>query len=196
MDATQWDERYAKAELEWGAEPNRFLVQEIEGLEPGRALDVASGEGRNAIWLAEQGWVVTAVDFSKVAVDKARRLAAQRGVDVEWLVADVVAFDPPAGLFDLVIIFYLQLAASEMKEVLGKAAGALRRGGTLLLVAHDRANLTGGVGGPQDPSILLDAEEVASELTELVVEKAERVLRPVGGADRAAIDTLVRARRP
>lgn len=196
MDASEWDVRYAKAELEWGAEPNRFLVQEIEGLEPGRALDIAAGEGRNAIWVAARGWTVTAVDFSPVAIEKARRLAAERGVDVEWVVADVVDYAPGTEVFDLAIVFYLHLVASEMRKVLGRAAAALRRGGTLLIVGHDRANLTDGVGGPQDPAILLDAQVVASELEDLVIEKAERILRRVEGAEREAIDTLVRARKP
>ena len=196
MDASEWDVRYAKAELEWGAEPNRFLVQEIEGLEPGRALDIAAGEGRNAIWVASRGWMVTAVDFSPVAIEKARRLAAERGVDVEWIVADVVDYAPGTEVFDLAVVFYLHLVASEMRKVLGRVAAALRRGGTLLIVGHDRANLTDGVGGPQDPAILLDAQVVASELEDLVIEKAERIMRRVEGAEREAIDTLVRARKP
>ena len=196
MDASEWDVRYAKAELEWGAEPNRFLVQEIEGLEPGRALDIAAGEGRNAIWVAARGWMVTAVDFSPVAIEKARRLAAERGVDVEWVVADVVDYAPGTEVFDLAVVFYLHLVASEMGKVLGRVAAALRRGGTLLIVGHDRANLTDGVGGPQDPAILLDAQVVASELEDLVIEKAERIMRRVEGAEREAIDTLVRARKP
>jgi SAM-dependent methyltransferase len=196
VDSAEWDARYAKAELEWGAEPNRFLVEEVEGLEPGRALDVAAGEGRNAVWLAERGWSVTAVDFSGVAVAKARRLAGERDVEVEWVTADVVRYVPAEGSFDLVIVFYLHLRARDMATVLRRAAGALRPGATLLVVGHDRANLAHGVGGPQDPAILLDAHEVATELDGLEVKKAERVRRPVAGAERDALDTLVRAVRP
>ena len=89
MDSTAWDERYRSSELIWGAGPNRFLVEEVAGLPAGRALDLACGEGRNAIWLAQRGWQVVAVDFSAVALDKARRLADQRGTSVEWVMADV-----------------------------------------------------------------------------------------------------------
>ena len=78
MDHRLWDERYAAAELIWTAEPNRFLVAEVNGLAPGRALDLACGEGRNAVWLAAQGWEVTGVDFSRAGLDKAHRLAPQR----------------------------------------------------------------------------------------------------------------------
>ncbi|PLW74405.1 class I SAM-dependent methyltransferase, partial [Streptomyces sp. DJ] len=76
MDSREWDERYASRELVWGAEPNRWLVREVEDLAPGRALDLAAGEGRNALWLADRGWRVTAVDFSRTALDRGRRLAA------------------------------------------------------------------------------------------------------------------------
>lgn len=196
MDAAHWDERYAKAELEWGPEPNHFLVQEIDGMEPGRALDLAAGEGRNAVWLAAEGWNVTAVDFSRVAIDKARLLAERRGVEVEWMVADLRDFEAPRQEFDLVIMFYLHLTAPERRKVLGQAIETLRPEGTLLVVGHDRANLTDGVGGPSDPALLLDAEEVASELAGLVIDRAERVVRPVKGSDRDALDTLVRARKP
>ncbi|MFE1785435.1 class I SAM-dependent methyltransferase [Streptomyces sp. NPDC059506] len=78
VDSREWDERYASRELVWGAEPNRWLVREVEDLAPGRALDLAAGEGRNALWLADRGWRVTAVDFSRTALDRGRRLAARR----------------------------------------------------------------------------------------------------------------------
>lgn len=196
VDASQWDKRYAEVGLQWGVEPNRFLVREAAGLEPGSALDVASGEGRNAIWLAEAGWHVVGVDFSRVAIDKARRIAANRGVDVEWVVADVVDYVPSPQAFELVIIFYLHLRASDMQHVLSKAAAAVASSGTLLVVGHHRSNIAEGVGGPQDPTVLIDPDDVAGHLEGLVIEKAEAVLRPVEGADRDAIDALVRARRP
>ena len=81
-------------ELLWTAQPNRFLVAKSSDLSPGRALDVACGEGRNAVWLAEQGWQVTGVDFSEVALEKARRLAELRGVEAEWVQADLLDYRP------------------------------------------------------------------------------------------------------
>ena len=94
MDAEGWDRRYEGSDLLWTAEPNRFLVAEVAGLEPGRALDVGTGEGRNAVWLAEQGWRVTGVDFSAVGLEKARHLATARGVEVEWVLADLSHYQP------------------------------------------------------------------------------------------------------
>src|SRR5687768_6279671 len=125
MDSDAWDERYAGTELVWTAEPNRFLAAEVGGLTPGRALDVACGEGRNAVWLASLGWTVTGVDFSPVGLDKARRLAQERGVSVEWVTADVTTYEPPAGAFDLVVVLYLHLPAPALAVVLARAAHAL-----------------------------------------------------------------------
>jgi len=190
-----WDRKYAEKELLWSAEPNRFLVAELAGLPPGRALDLACGEGRNAIWLAELGWDVTAVDFSEIAIGKARQIAARRQIDVTFLCADLLDYEPERSAFDLILVFYLQLPAGELRLVLSWATAAVTTGGTLLLVGHDSTNLTDGVGGPSEPSVLYTPDDIVAELRGLEIEKAERVLRPVEGAERPAIDALVRARK-
>jgi SAM-dependent methyltransferase len=191
----RWNRRYAEEQLLWSAGPNRVLAAETAELEPGRALDLACGEGRNAIWLAERGWRVTAVDFADVALAKAARIASERGVDVDFVHADLLAWEPPEQSFELVCVLYLQLPAADRRLVLGRAAAAVAPGGTLLLVAHDLTNLTEGYGGPDNPDVLLTPEDVAVELPGLEIERAERILRDVEGADRPAIDALVRARR-
>jgi 2-polyprenyl-3-methyl-5-hydroxy-6-metoxy-1,4-benzoquinol methylase len=154
VDREEWNERYAGAELVWSAQANRFLVAEVESLPPGRALDLACGEGRNAVWLAERGWSVTGVDFADVGLAKARRLAAARGVEVEWVDADVLDWEPPAAAFDLVVLLYLQLPVHERRVVHGRAAAAVASGGTLLVVAHHATNPADGYGGPKDPAVL------------------------------------------
>jgi SAM-dependent methyltransferase len=186
MKRDDWDTRYAAEELVWSAGPNRFLVSEVADLPPGRALDLACGEGRNAIWLAERGWQVTAVDFSEVGVEKGRR----RNGAVDFRVADVLEFDAGEEQYDLVIVFYLQLPADEMQRVLRKAARAVAPGGTFLLVGHDLRNLTDGQGGPKDAAVLYRAEDLPEFLDGLVVERAAPVDRD------GAIDALVKARRP
>jgi SAM-dependent methyltransferase len=197
VEREDWNRKHGEAGPLFGVEPNRFLVAEVADLPPGRALDLACGAGRNAIWLAERGWAVTGADFSDVALANARGLAAERGVDVKWLQADLCDWEPPPRAFDLVAVLYLQLPAEERQPVLARAADAVAPGGTLLVVGHDLQNLNGGHGGPQDPRVLFTPEDVVAELPGLEVEKAERVLRPVETEDgeAQAIDALIRARR-
>ena len=193
MDATMWNDRYGASELIWGKGPNQFLAPLVEDLTPGRALDVASGEGRNAIWLARQGWDVTAVDFSQTGIDKARTLASDTVVD--WVVGDVTSYEPD-GVFDLVVVFYLHLMPSDLADAFSMATAALAPGGTFFGVGHALANLTDGYGGPAHPEVLWTEELIAPMVEGLsVVELGER-LRPVPDADATAIDLVVHATAP
>jgi SAM-dependent methyltransferase len=186
FEQSSWDERYGGDGHIWSGRPNAVLAGEAAALTPGRAVDLGCGEGGDAIWLAERGWQVTAVDFSEVGVDKGR----QRNADVDFRVADVLEFDAGEEEYDLVVVFYLQLPADELERVLRKAARAVAPGGTFLLVGHDLRNLTDGRGGPKDASVLYRAEELPAALEGLEVERAEPVDRD------GAIDALVRAKRP
>ena len=193
-----WDSRYAGTELLWTADANRFLVAEASDLSPGRALDLACGEGRNSVWLAERGWTVRGVDYSGVALAKAAKLAEGRGVEADWVQADLLEYEPEAAAYDLVVIFYLQIPAAERRVVVRRAAGALAPGGELLIVAHDSSNLEHGWGGPQDPSVLYNSADVEEDLAGTGVEivRAGVVERPVTAPDgeKIALDLLVRAR--
>jgi len=193
-----WNARYAQKELVWSAEPNRLFVAEVGPLPPGRALDLACGEGRNAVWLAGRGWRVTGVDFSDVALAKAAELAAARGVEVDWVVSDLLDYRTEPRSFDLVALLYLQLPGEELLRVVRTAVDAVAPEGTLLVIAHDSTNLTAGHGGPKDPAVLYTAEDVVPALGDLVVERAEAVERtvPLPEGEAVAIDAVVRARRP
>ena len=192
-----WDARYAEPDLVWSREPNLFLPPLVERMEPGRALDLACGEGRNAVWLATRGWRMTAIDFSDRAIEKGRNLAARHEVDVSFDVADATTYRPDQR-FDLVLSCYLQLPEPDHSAALACGRDAVAPGGTFLLVAHDRSNLDHGHGGPQDPRVLPVPDEVVAALDGFVIERAEVADRVVTTDEgpRVAKDTLVRARRP
>ena len=197
MSSRQWDERYSGDELVWTSTPNQFLVAEGVGLSAGRAVDLACGEGRNSIWLAEQGWEVTGVDFSPVGLKKAKRLADLWGVEVTWVESAVEDWTPPPNGYDLVAMLYLQLPQAARSAALSAAASAVAPGGTLLVVAHDVDNLTRGYGGPPNPDVLYRVSDVTEAAVEkgLTVERAKQAIRVVDTDDgpREAIDTVVRA---
>ncbi len=200
MDRDDWNERYAAAELVWTDQANRFLTEEADDLPPGRALDLACGECRNAVWLAEHGWDVRAVDFSDVAIEKGRRLAAGRGVAdrIDFRVADLSDHVPETGAYDLVVLLYLHLPQEALAPIIARAAGAVAPDGTFLLVGHDVTNLTRGHGGPQTSAVLYTADQVVRMLGPgFEIEKAGAVERPVETDEgpKTAIDCLVRARR-
>ncbi len=205
MDSHDWDRRYAESELVWSSRPNQFVESELADLSPGRAIDVAAGEGRNSIWLASRGWQVTALDFSRAGLDKGRALAARHEradeLRIDWVLADAVHDDLGSG-YDLAVVAYLQLPEDPRREALRRAFLTLRDGGTLLVVAHDSSNLTEGTGGPQDPRFLYTAEDVLGDLDgeRFDVVRAERVGREVPAeapdqAPRTAYDALVRVVR-
>jgi len=208
VDANLWDDRYAASDLVWSAEPNATVAALTADLRSGRALDIAAGEGRNSIWLAERGWDADAMDYSRVGLERAERLAAQRlsnaaaaGGDVgrfRAIVADITAgWEPEPLAYDLVLVIFLHLPAAARATAHCAAASGVAPGGLLLVLAHDRSNLDEGVGGPQDPAILPTPQEVVADLADsgLLVERAEVILRTVEGADRPARDCLVLARR-
>lgn len=200
MEREDWNLRYEGKEFLWTVEANRFVEAEVAQLAPGSALDLAAGEGRNAVWLAEQGWRVRAVDFSDVAIEKGKQLAAARNVTdrIDFEVEDLRGYEPETRRYDLVVLLYLQLPQPQLVPILQRAARAVAPGGTLLVVGHDSANLTRGHGGPRHPDVLYTADQVVAALDgALEIEKAGAVDRPVetGDGPKVAIDCLVRAKR-
>ncbi|MGK5113830.1 MULTISPECIES: class I SAM-dependent methyltransferase [unclassified Geodermatophilus] len=190
MRAQDWDARYAEQQ-QWSAGPNALVAELLAGLVPGRAVDLAAGEGRHALWLADLGWQVTAVDFSATGLGRGReRPGADR---VAWVTADVLDWDAPAASHDLVLVAYLHLPEADTTGLLRRAVGWLRPGGRLLVLGHDVDNLAHGVGGPQDPAILHSVARLAPVAELLAVDRLEQVRRetPAG----TALDTLLWGRR-
>jgi SAM-dependent methyltransferase len=190
-----WDERHAAREPIESHEPDPTLAEVAGALAPGRAIDLAAGDGRNAIWLAARGWDVTAVDFSGVALKRAAAAAEAANVTVRWVNADLLGWRAESRSFDLVALMFLHLPPGERDVVYAGAAEAVAPGGRLLVVGHDRSNLTEGAGGPQDPAVLFTADDVALDLAGFEVERTETVARYLGDG-RTAIDAVLVAKRP
>ena len=192
-----WDERHREGDFE-GTGPNPAFVDAASALAQGRALELASGSGTNAIWLAGQGWEVTAVDWSPVGIENAKRKADAAGVRIHWVEADLSSWTPPERAFDLVAIVYLHLPPEERRPIYAGAARAVAPGGCLLIVGHDRSNLDEGEGGPRDPDRLFTAAEIGRDLLgaapDFEIERAE-VVRRVVEPERGPIDALLVARR-
>lgn len=190
-----WEERYRRAAADgdslWGAAPNGWIAEQAGHLQPGRALDLGAGEGRNALWLAGRGWSVTAVDFSAGAAALLR--AAAGSLPIEVAVADATAWT--GAPVDLAVLCYLQLDPQDLAAAIGRAAGALVPGGTLLGIWHDREDVARGLGGAMSPTIRTTPEETAeaARAAGLDIRLSGRRDRPV--ADSVACDTLLVAGR-
>ncbi len=195
VDREDWDRRYSTDELVWHAEPNRFVVEHLADLAPGTAIDLAGGEGRNAVWLAERGWRVAIVDFSDVGLGKAARLAHQRGIDIETVPADALTWRPDHPV-DLVVIAYFQLPSDLQGPMLERAVTWLAPGGTIFIAAHDRSNVTDGHGGPPSADVCYDLERTVAALdgTDVVHAAVERREVVTDDRPRTALDTVVVAR--
>lgn len=193
MDAAAWDAKYSAKDLVYGAPPNETLVEFATALPRGHALDLASGEGRNALWLATRGWQVTAVDFSAVGLTKAHRIAEKSPRSVRerltWVHADVTKVIPKPE-YDLILVLYLHLPREQRRGVIDNALRGLKPDGILMILGHHSSNITDGVGGPQDPEILYTPEELASDIGDRgVVHLCETRLRATDSG--TAIDALL-----
>ena len=188
-DVARWDDRYAAHDRLWSVAPNATVAGVVGSMPTGRALDLGTGEGRHAIWLARRGWEVTAVDFSAVGVERARSSAG--ATVVEWIVDDVRVWRPPPGAaYDLVLVVYLHVD----DDVFVDAATWLAPGGALVVVGHALRNLAEGTGGPRDPRLLYTEAKLQAAAAGLEIERLTEVLRPTD--DGTAIDLLLVARRP
>lgn len=189
-----WDERYEAKGALWGAEPNQFLVEIAAAVEPGTALDLGCGQGRNSFWLASRGFAVTGLDLSPVAIEQARSVAAELGVDVSFESVDLTAWDPDGSVWDLVILTYLHLSPQRRPVVHDAAKRSVAPGGRLVVIAHHLDNFENGVGGPPVPELLFTEQQLAEDFSDLEILRNERVIRTTDEGE--AIDLVfVAARR-
>lgn len=203
-DRDYWEDRYGQPGRAWSGRPNAALVAEVAQLAPGRALDVGSGEGGDALWLASRGWRVTGVDISQNALDKAAALAREReDVDparLTWQQADLTGWSPTRTSFDLVTAHFMHLPLVDRERLFPALADAVAPGGRLLVVGHDADALPGGAGRHGDPGMLFTVDEVVGRLSPDAweVEVAEVRPRDMTGPDGDVwhvADVVVRATR-
>lgn len=168
-----WDERYADDQYLFGTEPARFLTANAGLLKEGQsALVVADGEGRNSVYLAERGMKVTAMDASTVGLEKAKRLAADRGVSVEYQLADITQWTWQADTYDVVVAVFIQfLSPDQRAAVFEGMVKTLRPGGLLLLHGYRPEQLDYGTGGPPIAENLYTEELLAEAFSSLNVSR-------------------------
>lgn len=179
-----WNTRYAEEEFVYGTEPNEFYRQEIQKLQPGKILFPAEGEGRNAVYAAILCWDAVAFDQSESAKIKAEKLAADRGVQIRYQVADLKNFEAKSESFDALVLIFAHFPAALRKEFHQKLIGYLKPGGTLILEGFSKSHIQFNsvnekAGGPKDVSMLFSKEEMEADfadLTEIHVTELETEL--------------------
>jgi SAM-dependent methyltransferase len=162
-----WDQRYSSDDYVYGTEPNAFLVAVANRLPAGRILCLGEGEGRNAVWLAGQGHAVTAVDASRVGLEKARRLAASRGVTITTVHADLAVYPIEAGSWDGIVSVFCHVPPPLRADLHRRCVAGLRGGGILLLEAYTPEQVGRGTGGPPTAELMMDMDTLRRELAGL-----------------------------
>jgi len=181
MSSQFWDERYAADELVYGSAPNDFLAQQAHRFpKAGRALDVGAGEGRNALFLASLGLDVLAVDQSAVGMQKAQRLARERGLSLRTQAADLNDFQAEPNSFDVISSIFVHLPAALRAKVHKNVITWLKPGGVFVLEAYAPDQLHRDTGGPKDPLLLAPLQTLLSELAGLTIEHQAALVRNVG----------------
>ena len=189
-----WDARYEAKGTLWGAEPNQFLVEIAEVLDPGTALDLGCGQGRNSLWLASRGFEVTGLDLSPVAIEQATTVAADLDLDISFESVDLTAWDPAGRVWDLVVLTYLHLSDERRPAVHNAAKRAVAPGGRMVVIAHHLDNFTDGVGGPPVPDLLFTEQQLSGDFSDLDILRNEKVIRSTEEGD--AIDIVFVGVRP
>jgi len=174
-----WDERYSSEEYIYGKDPNEFLANAADKIPKGRVLCVAEGEGRNAVFLAEQGYDVIAVDASSVGLEKARKLATERGVSIETIVSDLGQYDIEPESLEGVVSIFAHVPPPVRKELHKKIVNGLRPGGVLILEAYRPDQLKYKTGGPPTAEFMMTLESLEQELKGLSFEYAMELDRDV-----------------
>jgi len=174
-----WDERYQPDDYVYGTSPNDFLQGQVDRLPMGRILCPAEGEGRNAVFLAERGFDVTAVDQSSVGLAKAHKLATERGVDITTVVADLTDFQIEPQAWDGIVSIFAHMPPEARRHLHREVVSGLRSGGVFLLEAYRPEQLRYGTGGPPTAEMMMDLNELRVELAGLDFDYAADTVRDI-----------------
>jgi 2-polyprenyl-3-methyl-5-hydroxy-6-metoxy-1,4-benzoquinol methylase len=174
-----WDQRYSRDNYAYGTKPNDFLMEMSDKLPTGKVLCLAEGEGRNAVWLAEQGYQVTAVDASKVGLQKARKLAKARGVEISTVHADLADYDIGTQQWDAIISIFCHLPHDLRQDIHRRCVKGLRDKGIMLLEAYTPLQLEYKTGGPPVAEMMMDVQSLSSELIGLEFLHLQECVREI-----------------
>ena len=179
MNPDFWNQRYSEENFAYGEEPNAFVAAVADRLPPGRALEIGCGQGRNAVFLAQQGLTVTGVDSSEIGLERGAELAARRHVDVEWMKVDLNSFEPGHGCWEVIVSTFVHLPPDLRRDVHRKLVEALHPGGVLVLEAYTPKQLDYGTGGPPVLAMLVSLEDLRADFEGLEFEHGVEFVRPV-----------------
>ena len=189
-----WDERYSAEEYAYGTTPNEFLVEKVSCIPKGKVLSLAEGEGRNAVFLAKQGYSVTAVDASLIGLNKARKLAEENDVVVEFIHADLADYDLGENKWDGIVSIFCPLPSSLRKELYKKVIAGLKQNGVFLLEAYTPNQLRYGTGGGNSVDVMQSKESLRLELAGLKFKHLIELEREViEGVYHTGIGSVVQA---
>ena len=160
-----WDERYSEEGFAFGEQPNDFLVEVETTLTKGDTLMLGDGDGRNGVWMAQQGHDVVSVDLSTVGVEKSKKLAVQRGTTIDARVGDLETFDMGSVQWDNVVSIFCHVPSVIRRRVHANIKMALRPGGRFVLESYNAANIGRGVGGPQSADLTVELEELETDFS-------------------------------
>ena len=199
MQSSDWNKRYAATDVVWSWVPNQFVVADLADLAAGRMIDVAGGEGRNALWFAERGWQAENIEFADKALERFSNRAAELGLTASCIAteADVTgAFEAALAPADLAVMSYLQVPADQLHRAIVYTVANLRPGGTFYGIFHDLENLTNGYAGPQNPAVLVTADQLQDAalqlgMTDIVVRARPREVIDAEGVTHTARDVSI-----
>jgi SAM-dependent methyltransferase len=165
-----WNNRFSTAEYVFGKEPNDFLKQELDKITPGKVLFIAAGEGRNAVYAAQQGWQVDAIDYSETAKEKALKLATENNVQINYQIADIFNYSFPIEIYDVIVSIHFHCKEDLRDKFNAKLISALKPQGKIILQVFDKAQIKKDSGGPKDITMLYSLEDIVNGFYDLEFE--------------------------